>query len=54
MLALKALESAQKSAMYILSIMLLKRMKDHAHRQEVFIGTVTQSEIRLESPFERA
>ena len=41
MLALKALKSAQKSAIYILSNTLLKWMKDCVQRREAFIGAVT-------------
>jgi hypothetical protein len=53
MLTLKALKSAQKSAVEILSNSLLKWMKDCVHRREVFVVTTTRSEIWLEGSFER-
>jgi len=53
-LALKALKSAQKSAVYILSNILLKWTKDRVRRRQVFVGAVTWSEIWLKGSFERA
>jgi hypothetical protein len=45
-LALKALKSAQKSVVYILSNILLKWTKDCVWRRQVFVGAVTWSEIK--------
>jgi hypothetical protein len=41
MLAVKVLDTAQKSSVYIRSNILLKRMKDHVRRREVFVGAET-------------
>jgi hypothetical protein len=41
MLALKVLNTAQMSAVYVLSNILLKRTKDCVRRREVFVGAKT-------------